>query len=306
MLVRDAFQVLSEARAMSEAEFGRAHAGAAFAVEPIQTTPATAKTRDETTTDDTNAGGLDETQKFTFPTHRSRLHPRGRVFWPRDEADPTRLLEALRVGRDPSCELVIENQRLSRHHATIRRLDGAGWTIEDNGSTNGSALNDRVLVRGAPLALEDGDYVLLAQTVAIRPFLGPGALHRAAKQRTVLVVDDSRAIRSVVKIGIRGVVDECLEAGNGEEALQILEQAAVDLVISDAHMPVLDGLGLLRRLRESARPALRDIPVVVLSADDALAPAARQAGATDFLWKNRVRESQLLADTIGRILTRRE
>lgn len=86
--------------------------------------------------------------------------------------------------------------------------------------------------------------------------------------KRLLIVDDSPVMRSFVKrtLQIAGMTpQECLEASNGAEALQILGNYQPDLILTDINMPVLDGESLLKALK--ADPANRDIPVVVVSTD---------------------------------------
>lgn len=69
----------------------------------------------------------------------------------------------------------------------------------------------------------------------------------------VLVVDDSASMRAVVKKTLRAagfVVEQCLEASDGREALEILRRQAVDVVLSDLHMPNMNGLELLATLKQ--------------------------------------------------------
>ncbi|MBN2256133.1 MAG: response regulator, partial [Deltaproteobacteria bacterium] len=61
----------------------------------------------------------------------------------------------------------------------------------------------------------------------------------------VLIVDDSNSMRSVIKkiVSLSGFkMDQCLEAGNGKEALDVLEKSWVDVIISDINMPEMNGL----------------------------------------------------------------
>jgi two-component system, chemotaxis family, chemotaxis protein CheY len=84
----------------------------------------------------------------------------------------------------------------------------------------------------------------------------------------ILIVDDSRTMRQVIKkaLGLSGFrVGECLEAGNGVEALEVLSKTWVDLILSDIHMPVMDGFGLLRALKEDEN--WRDLPVVMITTE---------------------------------------
>ncbi len=84
----------------------------------------------------------------------------------------------------------------------------------------------------------------------------------------VLIVDDSSSMRAVVKkiITISGFkMDQCIEAGDGKEALKALAQNWVDVILSDINMPEMNGFELLRRLRED--DLLRRIPVIIISTE---------------------------------------
>jgi len=84
----------------------------------------------------------------------------------------------------------------------------------------------------------------------------------------VLIVDDSKSMRKVIKkilylSGLR--IGESLEASNGQEALDVLENHWVDLILSDIHMPVMDGFGLIRALKENEM--WKDLPVVFVTTE---------------------------------------
>ena len=84
----------------------------------------------------------------------------------------------------------------------------------------------------------------------------------------ILIVDDSPAMRMVVRrvLDLSGIeLGKCLEAGNGQEALDVLRRECVDLVLTDINMPTMDGEELVRRVE--ADDSLRSIPVVVVSTD---------------------------------------
>ena len=84
----------------------------------------------------------------------------------------------------------------------------------------------------------------------------------------VLIVDDSRSMRKVIRktLQLSGFeLGECLEASNGQEALDILEGKWIDLILSDVHMPVMDGVGFIRSLRE--KDICRDTPVVFVTTE---------------------------------------
>ena len=84
----------------------------------------------------------------------------------------------------------------------------------------------------------------------------------------VLIVDDSPAMRSFVRrvLELSGIpVGECLEAGDGREALEVLRNQWVDVALTDLNMPTMDGEQFVRRME--ADESLRPIPVLVVSTD---------------------------------------
>ncbi|MCB9496082.1 MAG: response regulator [Fibrobacteria bacterium] len=85
---------------------------------------------------------------------------------------------------------------------------------------------------------------------------------------TVLLVDDSETIREAMVRAFAMAklpMDEILRAANGAEALQVLRERWVDLVLTDINMPTMGGEELVRAMKSDAE--LSDIPVAVLSSD---------------------------------------
>lgn len=84
----------------------------------------------------------------------------------------------------------------------------------------------------------------------------------------VLVVDDSLAMRAVIKKTILAsgiAVKDFFEAANGEEALAVLKEKSLDIVLTDFNMPVMDGMELLRAMKKDTQ--LKTIPVVITSVE---------------------------------------
>ena len=84
----------------------------------------------------------------------------------------------------------------------------------------------------------------------------------------ILIVDDSRTIRAVLKKTLKLTqldIGEVFEAGNGREALDCLRNSWVDLVLSDLNMPVMSGMELVKEMSED--DLLHEIPVVVISTE---------------------------------------
>lgn len=80
-----------------------------------------------------------------------------------------------------------------------------------------------------------------------------------------MIVDDSASLRQVVSIALSGAGYEVIEAANGQDALGKLAERKVHLVVCDVNMPVLDGIGFLKALRED--PARRFTPVIMLTTE---------------------------------------
>lgn len=86
--------------------------------------------------------------------------------------------------------------------------------------------------------------------------------------KKVLIVDDSNTMRKIVTRSLRQAgldFEEILEAGDGLEALAILRQGKIDLILSDINMPNMDGLAFLRE--KAADESLKDIPVVMITTE---------------------------------------
>lgn len=81
----------------------------------------------------------------------------------------------------------------------------------------------------------------------------------------VLVVDDEPDYRFLLRMVLRGQDIDVVEASNGQRALEEIDSHLPDLVITDLHMPVMDGSELVTRLRAEERTA--HVRVLLWSAD---------------------------------------
>ena len=118
-----------------------------------------------------------------------------------------------------------------------------------------------------------------------------GALHMGADSQAVLIVDDDPAIVKVLGSILAQDGIPSLSAESGDRALEIMNQRAVDVIVSDLRMPGMDGLTLLERL--SSRWS--EVPVIILTAHGTVQSAveAMKGGAADFLLKPFDREEVL-------------
>jgi PAS domain S-box-containing protein len=95
-------------------------------------------------------------------------------------------------------------------------------------------------------------YLPLAREEADKPLVQRSGTTTPTGKETILIVDDDKAVRSVVRIALEGAGYVVIEASDGEEALSdiLTRGAAVELLISDIVMPRMSGKELARRLKE--------------------------------------------------------
>ncbi|MBN2232195.1 MAG: response regulator [Deltaproteobacteria bacterium] len=104
----------------------------------------------------------------------------------------------------------------------------------------------------------------------------------------VLIVDDSMSIRQIIKrvLDISGFdVGTMFEADNGREALDLLEGNWIDVVISDIHMPVMNGIALLEQIKSDE--LLKSIPVIMVTTEarPTVVEEVRRMGAAGYIKK---------------------
>ena len=99
----------------------------------------------------------------------------------------------------------------------------------------------------------------------------------------VLVVDDEPAILRFLRAGLGSQGYVVVEASNGQSALDAVRQRRADLVVLDLGLPDIDGLEVIRRIRETGAT----LPIIVLSSRDneAAKVAALDLGADDYVTK---------------------
>jgi len=103
-----------------------------------------------------------------------------------------------------------------------------------------------------------------------------------------LIVDDSSVMRKIVERSLRqaGVnLTQVLEAGNGAEALGVLQESQVDLILCDINMPIMDGLEFVKQL--SGVENGKGVPVVMITTEgsESHVVQAISAGARGYIRK---------------------
>jgi two-component system chemotaxis response regulator CheY len=102
---------------------------------------------------------------------------------------------------------------------------------------------------------------------------------------TILTVDDTASMRQMISFTLNSVGHEVIQACDGKEALKLLEGKKVDLVIADINMPNMDGITLVKSLREQA--VYKFIPILVLTTEsqESKRQQGKVAGATGWIVK---------------------
>ncbi|MCM5679926.1 response regulator [Schlegelella sp. S2-27] len=103
--------------------------------------------------------------------------------------------------------------------------------------------------------------------------------------KTIMIVDDSSSLRQVVGIALKSAGYEVIEAADGKVALTKLDGKKINLIISDVNMPNMDGISLVRAVKQM--PAYKFTPIVMLTTEnqDSKKREGQEAGAKAWVVK---------------------
>lgn len=103
--------------------------------------------------------------------------------------------------------------------------------------------------------------------------------------KTILIVDDSESIREVVSFTLENEGYDVLIGEDGKDAMKFFDGRNIDLLITDLHMPVMDGIGLIKEVRQL--PDYMRMPILFLTTESQVAKKmeAKDAGATGWIIK---------------------
>ena len=118
--------------------------------------------------------------------------------------------------------------------------------------------------------------------------------------KTILIVDDSGAMRQVVKLALVRAGYEVLEASHGKDALKQLDGRKVNLVISDVNMPEMDGITFLKEMKKL--PAYKFTPFIMLTTegDESKKREGQAAGAR--AWIVKPFQTDRLLDAVSKVI----
>ncbi len=103
--------------------------------------------------------------------------------------------------------------------------------------------------------------------------------------KTIMTVDDSASIRQMVSFTLKSAGYIVVEAVDGRDALNKIENTKVDLILADLNMPNMDGITLIKNVRSN--PAYKFVPIVMLTTESQAdkKQEGRAAGATGWIVK---------------------
>lgn len=103
--------------------------------------------------------------------------------------------------------------------------------------------------------------------------------------KNILIVDDSASVRQVVGISLKQAGYDVIEGVDGKDALKKLTGQKVHLIISDVNMPNMDGISLVKAVKQM--PAYKFTPIVMLTTEsqDAKKKEGQEAGAKAWVVK---------------------
>ena len=113
--------------------------------------------------------------------------------------------------------------------------------------------------------------------------------------KTIMIVDDSASIRTVVGIALRGEGYAVIEAKDGQDAINRLTGQKVNLIISDVNMPIMDGITFVKHVKQMAAYKFTPIIMLTTESDESKKREGQAAGARAWVVKPFKPEQMLAA-----------
>ena len=103
--------------------------------------------------------------------------------------------------------------------------------------------------------------------------------------KTIMIVDDSSSLRTVVNLALKRAGYEVIEAEDGKDALSKLQGRKVNLIVSDVNMPNMDGITFVTQLKQDPRHKFTPVIMLTTEGQDAKKEQGRAAGAKAWIVK---------------------
>ncbi|GBR49048.1 response regulator [Neokomagataea thailandica] len=116
----------------------------------------------------------------------------------------------------------------------------------------------------------------------------------------ILIVDDTRTLRDLLRMELLRAGYEVEQAGDGHEALSVLAKSTPRLIITDFNMPNMNGIDLVKSVRST--PKIKYIPIIMLTTETSSEKRnmGKEAGVT--AWLPKPFDKDILLDMIDRII----
>ena len=112
-------------------------------------------------------------------------------------------------------------------------------------------------------------------------------------QKTILIADDSSSVRDLVSLTLEAAGYNVLSGIDGQDALKHLNGTEIHLVITDLHMPNMDGISLIKEIRGKEKYLFTPILLLTTESSSSRKQEAKEAGATGWIIKPFAQEKLL-------------
>jgi two-component system chemotaxis response regulator CheY len=117
--------------------------------------------------------------------------------------------------------------------------------------------------------------------------------------KKIMVVDDSNAVRQSLAFALKNAGYEVIEASNGIDALTLMKEHPIGLFISDVNMPEMDGITLLRKIKEDRENKHAPVIMLTTESDAEMISLGKQAGAK--AWMIKPFQPEQLVDAVKKL-----
>lgn len=118
--------------------------------------------------------------------------------------------------------------------------------------------------------------------------------------KTILIVDDSDSLREVVGIALKGAGYEVIEGADGQEGLSQLDGKKIHLIISDVNMPNMNGIDMVKKIKEMAEYKFTPIIMLTTESGEDLKDEGRSAGVK--AWMVKPFKPEQMLDAVSKLI----
>lgn len=119
-------------------------------------------------------------------------------------------------------------------------------------------------------------------------------------KKTILIVDDFENTRWVIANSLRSFDFDILQASNGREALKFFNGRPIDLLITDLNMPEMDGIELVKQVRDNTRYSF--IPIIMLSTERSMEKIKNAEEAKITVWVKKPFDQKVFVKIVSKCI----